>query len=177
MDQPPKYATPQDAYADHASIKDLILRKRTEWAKGERAITRGRPPRLPRNTPTPVTNVFASTMDALTAIFARVEPTLNFQPGSADEPADRATADVAIRAIKVVEDEVNIRSNRQMLAMWVGLTGQAWLETGYDPDPIHGMRMIQGTNAQGLPTEEQVPIGKIYVDVVSIFEMYFDANG
>ena len=198
MDQPPKYATPQDAYADHAEIKALILRKRTEWAKGrepfiraayrnllfyrgtqwvkwDRTINRWRPAPLPRNTPTPVTNVFASTMDALTAIFARVEPTLNFQPGSADEPADRATADVAIRAIKVVEDEVNIRSNRQMLAMWVGLTGQAWLETGYDPDPIHGMRTIQGTDAQGLPTEEQVPIGKIYVDVVSIFEMYFDA--
>ena len=154
MDQPPKYTTPQDAYADHAEIKALILRKRTEWAKGrepfiraayrnllfyrgtqwvkwDRTINRWRPARLPRNTPTPVTNVFASTMDALTAIFARVEPTLNFQPGSADEPADRATADVAIRAIKVVEDEVNIRSNRQMLAMWVGLTGQARLETGH----------------------------------------------
>lgn len=198
---------PIAAYADHGAIKDLITRRRSEWVKGrepflraayrnllfyrgiqwikwDRTINRWRPARLPRNVPTPVTNLFASTMDALIAIFARVEPVLNYRPGSPEEAADRAAADVAQRAIQVVEDEVEIRLNRQILAMWVGLTGQAWLETGYDPDPIHGTEarpvldeMGQPLlDATGQPVTEEVPIGKLYVDVCSLFEMIFDCS-
>ena len=216
---------PAQAYADHGAIKDLLLRKRGEWAKGrepfvraayrnilfyrgiqwikwDRTINRWRPARLPKNVPTPVTNIFASTMDALISVFARVEPTLNFRPGSPDEPDDRATSDVAIRAIQVVEDEVDLRINRQILATWIGLTGEAWLETGYDPDPIYGTRTLQheqcpacgavqppgapqctacgtpglipATDETGAPVGELVPIGKMYVDVANIFEMFYD---
>lgn len=223
----PATPTTADPYGDHGAIKALVTRKRTEWAKGrepfiraayrnvlfyrgiqwikwDRTINRWRPARLPRNTPTPVTNVFGSTMDALTSIFARIEPTLNFRPGAEQEPGDRAAADVSIRAIQAVEDEVAIRANRQILAAWVGLTGQAWLETGYDPDPIHGSTFIPyeqcptcgGTqpagkptcqacgqpglqpamDEQGQPLGEQVPRGRLYVDVCSIFEMFFDPS-
>src|SRR5882724_11842408 len=159
------YTDAASAYADEDAIKDLVRRKKDEWSKGregfvraawrnilfyqgvqwitwDRALSRWRPSRLPRNTPTPVTNIFASTMDAVMSVFARVEPQLNFRPGSDDEPDDRAAADVSVRAIDVVEDEVKIRLARQMLAVWVGLTGIAWLETGYDNDPIHGMTTI-----------------------------------
>lgn len=160
-----QYTDATAAYADKEAIKSLVRKKKDEWAKGregfvraawrnilfyqgvqwitwDRAISRWRPSRLPRNTPTPVTNVFASTMDAVMSVLSRVEPQLNFRPGSEDEPDDRATADVAVRAIGVVEDEVSIRLTRQILAVWVGLTGIAWLETGYDNDPIHGMTLI-----------------------------------
>lgn len=235
-----------DPYADHAAIKDLIRRKRDEWSKGresvvraawrnmlflrgiqwirwDRGISRWRPSRLPKNTPTPVTNVYAAAMDAVSSVFGRVEPTLNFRPGNPDEPEDRATADVAVRAIQCIEDETKIRLARQILAGWVTHTGGAWLESGYDPDPIHGMRtlevdkcqscgamqpqaapmggemaggmmdgamggqmgpemmgqmpaqpMCEACGGQTAPSSEQVPIGKQYVDVVSIFEMYFD---
>src|SRR5262245_52935302 len=144
-----------DPYADHATIVELVRSKRDDWSHGresflraawrnllfyrghqwirwDRGLGRWRAARLPSSIPTPVTNVFASTMDALISVFARIEPTLNFRPGAPDEPEDRATADVAVRAIGVVEDEVRIRQVRQTLAKWVGLTGMAWLETGYE---------------------------------------------
>lgn len=187
------------AYADHGAIKSLIDRKREEWSKGresftraayrnilfyrghqwvrwDRVINRWRSARLPKNTPTPVTNIFASTIDALISVFARIEPLLSFRPGSPEEAADRATADVAGRAIHVVEDEVGLRLVRQILAGWVGLTGVAWLETGYDPDPIHGTRLLTSIDEAGMPVVEQVPIGRMYADVVPIFEMYFDPS-
>jgi len=219
-------AGPTDAYQDHAAVRELVRRKREEWGgpgreqflraayrnilfyrgqqwiRFDRALNRWRPSRLPKNTPTPVTNIFASTMNAVISVFARIEPTLNFRPGSADEPEDRASADVAIRAIQVVEDEVKIRVVRQLLATWVGLTSMAWLETGYDPSPIHGTVFMQydqcvacgytepptggpcpdcGNPMQpavdpmsGEPVGEQVPIGKMYTDVATLFEMYFD---
>src|SRR5262249_5491310 len=140
------------------------------------------------------------TMDALISVFARIEPQQNFRPGT-DEPEDRATADVCVRAIDVIEDEVQIRLWRQVLAVWVGLTGIGWLETGYDPSPIHGTRFLQddqcmqcgatqkpgqdaceacggplqpATDENGAPVGSQVPVGKMYVDVANVFEMFYD---
>src|SRR5262245_23265805 len=138
----PAYADAAAAYADKAEIRALVqktydeLKKGREpflraawrnilfyrdlqWIKWDRGIGRWRAARLPNNTPTPVTNVFASTMDALISVFARIEPQQNFRPGT-DEPEDRATADVCVRAIDVIEDEVQIRLWRQVLAVWVG---------------------------------------------------------
>ena len=85
--------------------------------------------------------VHNSTMAAVISVLARIEPTLNFRPGT-DDPEDRATADVAIRAIQVIEDEVSLRVARQSLATHVGLEGGAWIETGYDADPVHGMTLM-----------------------------------
>lgn len=228
-------AAPDDPYgpSHYEEIAALIKRKRDEWSQGRESRTRPaflnllfwngdqyrvwdrmggrfRPARLPMNHPRPVTNRFKSTLKSLIAVFARIEPKLNFRPGS-DEPEDRATADVSSRAIEVIEDEVNIRRQRQMLASWVGITNGAWLETGYDPDPIHGTTLVQheqcgacgtqqpptedGTCAapslqmpgmpcgqptqpavdeQGQPIGHDVPVGKMYMDVVPVFELFFD---
>ena len=223
------------SYADHEAIKTLITRKRDEYSQGreafvraayrnilfwkghqwilwDRALSRFRPARLPAKHPQPVTNMFKATLKAVISVFARIEPTLTYRPGS-DEPEDRATADVASRAIEVIEAEVNIRRQRQFLATWVGVTNGAWLETGYDPDPVHGTRLLQheqcvdcgtqqpptregrcvapststpGTpcdgltrpavDAQGQPVGNEVPIGKMYVDVVSLFELFFNPS-
>ena len=199
------YASAPDAYADKDAVRSLMDRKYDQWKRGrepflraawrnilyyrgqqwirfDRGMGRWRSAKLPNNTPTPVTNVFASTMDALISVFARIEPQLNFRPGSPDEPGDRAAADVAVRAIDVVEDEVKLRIWRQILAVWVGLTGQAWLETGYDPSPRFGTRFMQSTDEMGQPAVdelgqpvgEQVPIGRMYVDVATKFEMFYD---
>src|SRR5688572_2008360 len=82
-----------DPYADHAEIKALVERKKSEWAKGrenivrsawrnllfnrgiqwvkwDRGTSRWRPARLPKNTPTPVTNRYASTISAVISVFA-----------------------------------------------------------------------------------------------------------
>ena len=109
------------------------------------------------------------------SVLARIEPRLKFPPAT-DEPEDRATADVADRAIEVIQAEVGIRALRQYLATWVGLTGGAWIETGMDNDPRHGMMTIEGPPdpMTGQPTPQRVPRGKMYIDVASKFEMFFD---
>jgi len=218
-----------DPYADHEAILALVKRKKTDFEKGrdqhvraayrnllfaqgqqwiryDGALGRFRPSILKPGTPTPVTNIFAASMDAVTSVFARIEPRLNFAPGNPEEPEDRAAADVATRAIQVIESETNIRVNRQMLAAWVGMAGGAWIETGYDPDPVHGTRDLQVEQCSGpqcgvlrapapnadpevpmaLPCEvcgapviaktETVPVGKMYADVVSLFELFFDPS-
>mgnify|MGYP001611751162 CR=1 FL=1 len=222
----PASAPAVDVYADHAAINTAITDDMEQWSKGrepflraakrnllfyrghqwiryDRVQGRFRPLTVRPNTPQPVTNFFSSTMDAVASVFARIEPKLNFRPATND-PEDRATADVATRGITVVEDEVSIRVHRQSLAAWVALTGGAWLETGYDPDPIHGLRLVpheeclgcgqtqpygpaqacaacQGqllipaVGPDGQPIGAEMPIGKMYTEVVSIFEMFFDA--
>ncbi len=222
----PQTELPQapDPYANHDAIRTLVTKRLDEWKKGretfvraayrnilffqgvqwinwDRRINRFRPSILTKGTPTPVTNKFAETVDALISVFARIEPRLHFAPGSPNEPEDRAAADVASRAIAVVEDEVSIRTTRQALAGWVGLTGGAWRETGYDPDPVHGTRELIVEQCDGCGAErepeapsldllspcpecggqyvqatETVPRGKMYSDVVPIFEMYFDSS-
>ena len=218
--------TTADPYADHEAILSLVRRKMTDWKRGREAFTRpawrnvlmyrgkhwivfdrvlGRYRQVsnPHRWPQPVTNLFASTMDAIISVLGRVEPVLNYAPAT-EEPEDRATADVAGRVVEVCEDEVQIRVNRQYLASTVALQGGAWVETGYDPDPIYGTRLLQHEQclqcgsvqppdqaqkcsscgnrllipavdpATGEPIGDKVPIGKMYMDVVPLFEMFFD---
>lgn len=184
--------------------RNLLYYLGVQWIRWERSTGRWRPANIPRDVPTPVTNVFADTMDAVMSVFGRIEPKLFYSPGNPDEPEDRAAADVANRVIEVVEKEVNIRMNRQSLATWVGLTGGAFLETGYDPDPVHGTRemavdvcqgvteagsvcghvqasgapMCEGCGMVGMlkPSMQQVPVGKMFVQVRPLFECYFDPS-
>lgn len=231
MEGPPA-APAQDFYqmteANKAKILALIQDKHSHWAKGGReALVRNawrnilfkrghqwmvydrsrawfRPVSVQKYSgPRPVTNLFASHMNAFCATLARIEPKLTFRPAT-DEPEDRASAEVADRAIEVCEDETDIRMVRQELSQWVGYTGGAWLESGYDPSPEHGTRFVQhdtcqqcgatsppsqdGTcpncggptvpavDAAGQPVGHEVPIGRMFTDVATIFEMYFDAG-
>src|SRR3990167_8603865 len=190
-----------DPYQNHDAILDLVNRKVKEWSKGrelilradwrnilfwrgiqwirfERTTNRFRPAFLPKNWPTPVTNRFASSMDSLIALIARIEPRLKFPPAT-DDPEDRATGDVSDRVTPVIEAETGIRQTRQYLATWVGLTGGAWVETGSDRAPRHGM--VTGETGEpdpmtGQPVTQQMPRGKMYAEVVPKFEMWFDPS-
>jgi hypothetical protein len=219
---PPDAAPAADPYADAEAILQRVKAFRDEFGKREHRrrflvpiernlrFYRGdqwgvydgglgyyRPSRLPKHIPQPVTNIFADTMDTVNAVFGRIEPKLLWRPGAPDEPEDRATADVASRAIEVIEDEVSLRMTRQMLAAWVGFAGGAFLETGYDPDPRWGTREValeqcpacQATQPPGAgaceacgdaqplqPVTQTVPKGKMYVEVASLLEMYFDPS-
>ncbi|HJQ66983.1 MAG TPA: hypothetical protein VJ816_11420, partial [Gemmatimonadales bacterium] len=218
----PEAAAATDPYADTSAIVDRVKKFRDEfgrreqrdrflrpmyrnllyyrglqWIRWDLSSGRWRPANIPQHIPTPVTNIFASTMDTVISVFGRIEPKLLWRPGSTDEPDDRAAADVASRAIEVIEEEVNIRMNRQTLASWVGFTGGAFLESGYDPDPRWGTREValdqcpscQATQPQGAPmcegcgdtqpmqpVTQSVPIGKLFVEVAPLFEMFFDPS-
>jgi hypothetical protein len=174
--------------------RNLLFYRGIQWIKWDLGTGRWRPANIPRGVPTPVTNIFADTMDTVNSVFGRVEPTLTWRP-STEEAEDRAAADVAARAIQVIEGEVKLRMVRQSLATWVGFTGGAFLESGYDPDPVWGMRTVPLEACPGcqhqqppgapqceqcgqpgplLPTEQSVPRGKMYAEVAPLFEMFFD---
>ena len=186
-----------------ADWRNILFYRGHQWVVFDRTMNRWRPSRLKPRTPTPVTNRFGSTMDTFISLLARVEPRLQFPPATED-PEDQATADVCDRIMEVIEDEVNIRYMRQFIAVWNGLTGGCWLETGYDPDPIHGMVPLQlgqpappeepeqpgimpapgaPNSVAGLlseaneqPPQQMAPRGRMFVDVCSKFEMYFDPS-
>lgn len=179
------------------SYRNILFYRGIHWISWDLGSGRWRPANIPKHIPTPVTNIFGPTVDTMTSVFGRIEPHLVYRPGSPDEPDDRATADVASRVIEVIEDEVKIRMVRQSLATWVGFTGGGFLENGYDPDPIHGTRQIpldqcpscQATQPQGAPacescgdtqpmtpTMQSVPVGKLYTEVVPLFEAFFDPS-
>jgi len=220
---------PPDPYADQDAIKTRVRDRMQLWKHGRDAMMRTawrnilfyrghqwivydyrlgnwRPAALKRNTPRAVTNRYASTMDAYCSVLARVEPTLNFRPAT-DDPEDLATANVADRVMEIVANEIDIRLQRQILAVWAGFTGGAWLEAGYDPSPDHGVRLVQHeqcatcgiqqppTDSQaclapgcggpmapamdpttGQPIGHEAPIGKMYADIATCFEMFYDTS-
>ena len=182
------------------AFRNVLFYRGIQWVIFDRITQRFRPAFLKRSTPTPVTNLFASTMDAFISVLARVEPVLKFPPAT-DDPDDQATSDTSERVMEVIEQEVNIREVRQSLAVWNGLCGGAWLEAGYDPDPVHGMTFLQDAQcndcelqqqpsnqeceacggatapalgSDGKPAGAKVPVGRMYLEVVSPFEMAFD---
>lgn len=230
MPEMPAMAPAPDPYADKAKILRLVKDFKTmatvgrrvhevnieynvrflqgwQWDVYDPRTNRFRPANVGPGAPKPVSNHFASTLGAYISVLARIEPTLVFEPATED-PEDRATADVATRAMPVIEQECDIRMKRQEGARWGGVAGTWWLETGYDPDPIHGERvlpfdeclacgnqqagpsdpqsppamcqqcgstaMIPAMDETGAPVGETVPVGKMYCDVVSPLEMYFD---
>jgi hypothetical protein len=186
------------------AYRNIFYKRGWQWIQYDRGRAWWQPiPVKTYNGPRPVTNLFASNMNAFCAVLARIEPTLTFRPAT-DEPEDVATAEVADRVIEVCQDETDIRNERQVLAQWVGYTGGAWLESGYDPSPEHGTRFQQddqclacgavgipqptpecavcqgptepAVDATGQPAGRDVPIGKQYSEVMTIFEAYFDAG-
>ena len=221
MTAPATEPTP-DPYADKAAIRTRAKKKRDAWmgpvragflqaAKGNLLFRAGhqwirpvgnqygdwRPAVVKKGTPMPVTNVTASTMKTFTSMLARFDPSLTFRPAT-DDPDDRATADVSSRGIEVYSAQVQMTLLRQLLSEWVGWTGGAWLESGWDASLMHGtvnlpmeICTLCGSTQPvakepvckqpegGGPTQDvteitQAPKGKPFVEVRSLFEMIFD---
>jgi hypothetical protein len=220
--QTPAAPTTPDPYADKSALRDRADKKVKAWggatragflqaAKGNLLFRSGhqwirpvgnqygdwRPAVVKKGTPMPVTNLTASVMKTFTSMLARYEPALTFRPAT-DDPEDRATADVASRVTEAIEAQVQMPLIRQLLGEWVGWTGGAWLETGWDASLTHGVvnlpmeicTLCGSTQVVardpvcqqpgcGGPTQDvteitAVPKGKIFVEVRSLFEMLFD---
>ena len=199
-----KWNTPARTAQCRNSWRNLFFKRGWQWIVYDRGRATFRPISVKQyNGPRPVSPMYTANMNAFCAVLGRIEPTITFRPAT-DEPEDLATAEVSDRVIEVVVDETDERNVNQRLSQWVGYTGTAWKENGYDPAPEHGMRLQQddhclacgatgppqatpecavcggptepATDAQGQPAGTQVPIGKQYTDVATIFEMYFDAR-
>ena len=184
--------------------RNILFKRGHQWLVYDRGRAWWRPVTIQAYAgPRPVWNRYGSTMNAFTSTLSRIEPTIIFRPAT-EEAEDRAAAEVADRILEVCNEECSTRIIRQVLAQWCGYTGGAWIETGYDPSPEHGTRLLQddtctacGTTATptetgacalcdgpttpavdeaGAPVGRDVPIGKMYQDIATVFEMYFDAG-
>lgn len=185
--------------------RNILFKRGQQWIVWDRGRGMFRPVDAKQYSgPRPVWNRYASTMNAFVSTISRIEPTIIYRPAT-DEAEDMAASEVADRIGEVCDDECNTRIVRQVLAQWCGYTGGAWIETGYDPSPDHGMKLLQhdtctgpecgatsppttsgmcarcdsptipAVDEVGEPIGHEVPVGKMYQDVATIFEMYFDA--
>lgn len=95
------------------------------------------PDGLPSWIPRCCTNLFANKIDGVVSIFVQSDPAKEPRPATNDD-ADIAAADVAERAIPVLEDEINYRSLKRQMTQLVCLQDKAALVLYYDTDPKHG---------------------------------------
>lgn len=93
---------------------------------------------LPAWFPTPVTNKFASTVDALMSVLREVKPEIVPSPAS-DDISDINTAEVARTVIDICNKESGFEDEYNKLITWLILTGDAFVYTYYDNSPKYGV--------------------------------------
>jgi len=93
---------------------------------------------LPTWFPTPVTNKFASTIDAIMSVLKEVKPEIVASPSS-DNIDDINSAEIARTIIDIVEEESGYKNEEAKLFTWLSLTGDAYVYTYYDNSEKHGI--------------------------------------
>lgn len=96
---------------------------------------------LPYWFPTPVTNKFASTVDALMSVLREVKPEIVASPAS-DDINDVNAAEVARTVIDICNKESGFEDEYNKLITWLILTGDAFVYTYYDNNPKYGVVSI-----------------------------------
>ena len=172
------------------------------WQKYD-AATRGfRNLYIKKSTPQPVTNKIFSLINSLNSGLCRVDPMLQFRPGT-DSDEDRVTADSAQMILQFLDRtcyaaDLNLRLSKAVL-----LYNNAYKVCGYDADggpidwvadwicPGHPQDAIPADQAQasggmcpqdGQPLVQSpslgqsVPRGTVYTELATPFEMWVDGT-
>ena len=174
-----------------------------QWITYTPLNRRWMPRPLKRWIPRPVTNKFATHATTIIQVLSAKPPvaTARASTNSAD---DLATADLANQAVPVLYEEGDADEARRISAAWVTLTGNAIIHTCYDADakygtnlipdmlcpncqkvapideaqtgacPDCGAQMVPKMDAKGKPAGQQIPKGKLRIEVFSPFETYVD---
>lgn len=111
--------------------RNLLFYAGHQWIKWDK--TRWRNKALDPRIPQPVTNKFASSADAMAASLAKVIPLFTYVPAGRDSES-RATASVCHHVTPIIYEETEIEKMRSTIAAISVMTGNAFLETGYDQD-------------------------------------------
>ena len=174
-----------------------------QWIRYNRSAQQWRPISVPDWFPKQITNKFAVACDMMKSVFMQSDPQSVFTPASADF-ADIAAARAAQDISKYIELEVDQSKLESIVATWVVLTGNAFVINGYDKDEKHGTKfvsdmacmdcvrhipaeyaeqgcphcggqhLIEARDENGAPLGQNVPIGRLFSEVASPFEMHFD---
>lgn len=173
-----------------------------QWIIYDEVARRFRQKKLKSWIPTPVTNRFSSTLDALVALILRVEPTIQWTPDDSGDELQKAVAETATRMLAHAKEVTHFKEWRQIAATWLIYTGNCFLVNTYDPNgggemtvPLYrcdvcnfeglpsqfeqGCEQCGATNhnyaiESGIPKEETFKTGIIRSEVCTPFEAFFD---
>ncbi len=179
----------------------LLYHMGYQWVAYNTNARRWQQRKLSPSVPTPVTNLFRSTLDTIKSAIAQHEPRFLGTP-TRDDPRSVAAAGSVDSHLKVILKEGGFRSARRRMLDWLILTGNAFKEVVWDDSEETGMEPLPMEQCQDCLTEFRpdeidpdepvctncgsnmlaempeknvwVPRGQIRFDTLSPFEVYLD---
>lgn len=183
---------------------NLLFKQGHHWIVWDETGRRFRQKKLKPWVPQPVTNRFASTLDAIVALLLRVEPAMQWRSADPNNESLKSVAETSTQLLSRIKDMTYFPLWRQTLAGWLTYTGNAYLVNYYDQDggipinvPIYkckqcgakdlptgfedgckqcGSREYEYEMNQetGLPQEIQFTGGSLRSEIASPFEIFYD---
>lgn len=183
--------------------RNLLFKQGMQWIVWDVATNLFKAKVLQPWIPTPVTNRFAATLDALVALLLRVEPPLQWSPADETDEIQRTQAETANAILDVLKESTGFQFWRQRLATWLVYTGNGWIFNMYDPSggskidipfsrcvtceyedlpdkfeqgcpECGGTDMEYATDSDGQVKKEQMSGGEVVTEVGTPFEAYYD---
>lgn len=184
-------------------FRNLLYRQGHQWIVWDATGRHFRQKKVKSWVPTPVTNKFASILDALAALILRVEPSLQWRSLDPNDEPEKTKAETATQILERAKESTNFREFRQLLANWIVYTGNGYLVNYYDAAgggtldipllycPQCGEKGMPSSFEQGCAQcgnsdlryqlddhgfviEEQMQAGRVRTEVCSPFETYSD---
>lgn len=112
-----------------------------QWVMYDPLTRRWRLRRLANTTPTPVTNLFRSTLDTVKSAVAQHDPRFLGVP-IRDTARAIAAAAATDQYLQVIMREGNLQLARRAMMDWLLLTGNAFMEVGWDDSEETGMDAV-----------------------------------
>jgi hypothetical protein len=109
-----------------------------QWIVYDTNARRWRQRKLSPAVPTPITNVFRSTLDTVKSALAQHEPRFVGMP-ERDDPHAVAAAQAADEYLGVILAEGNFRKAKRRNLDWLTLTGNGFIEVVWDDSPENGV--------------------------------------
>lgn len=183
---------------------NLLFKQGHQWIVWDETGRRFRQKKIKQWIPQPVTNRFASTLDALVSLMLRVEPEMQWSSADPNNEALKSVAETSTQLLSRIKDMTYFRLWRQQLAGWLTYTGNAYLVNLYDQEggmPIHvpiykckqcgqtdlptgfedGCQQCGSRDHEyeldkktGLPAEVGFTGGSIRTEIASPFEVFYD---
>lgn len=182
---------------------NLLFKQGHQWVVWDETGRRFRQKKLKPWIPQPVTNRFASTLDALVALLLRVQPEMQWRSADPNNETLKSVADTSTQLLDRVKEMTYFPLWRQTLASWLTYTGNAYVVNYYDHEggvpidvPFYKCNRCEHTDLptgfdngcpqcqsheysydigpNGLPREVQFTGGSIRSEVASPFEIFYD---
>jgi len=183
---------------------NLLFKQGHQWIVWDETGRRFRQKKLKPWIPQPVTNRFASTLDALVSLMLRVQPDMQWRSDDPNNESLKSVAETATKLVSRVKDMTHFNLWRQTLAGWLTYTGNAYLVNYYDQEggipievPIYrckqcgnedlptgfeeGCQECGGNeheysmdSSTGAPKQVQFTGGSVRTEVASPFEVFMD---